>query len=53
MAQFKLDENADPRWRVVLESAGNTGFTVAEEGLCGAEHQRLADACRRERLGLV
>lgn len=53
MARFKLDENADPRWRVALESAGNTVFTVTEEGLCGAEDHRLAEACRREGLCLV
>jgi hypothetical protein len=28
---FKFDENADPRWRVPLEEAGNTVSTVAEE----------------------
>ncbi len=32
---FKFDENADPRWRVPLEAAGNTVSTVTEEKLQG------------------
>jgi hypothetical protein len=28
---LKLDENADPRWRIPLEAAGNTVSTVPKK----------------------
>lgn len=43
---FKLDENADPRWRVPLEDAGNTVSTVAEEKLRGETDATIAAVCR-------
>lgn len=35
MLRFKLDESADPRWRVPLQEAGIDVCTVAAEGLQG------------------
>jgi len=43
---FKLDENADPRWRIPLEEAGNTVSTVAEEKLRGEADATIAAVCR-------
>ncbi len=43
---FKLDENADPRWRVPLEEAGNTVSTVVEEKLGGEPDKTIAAFCR-------
>ena len=43
---FKFDENADPRWRVPLEEAGNTVTTVAEEKLQGEADSTIAAVCR-------
>ena len=43
---FKFDENADPRWRVPLEEAGNTVTTVAEEKLQGEMDSTIAAVCR-------
>ena len=43
---FKLDENADPRWRVPLEAAGSTVSTVAEEKLQGEADTTIAAVCR-------
>jgi len=34
---FKLDENADPRWRLPLEHAGHFVSTVSEEALSGSD----------------
>ena len=51
--RFKLDENADPRWREPLEEAGHQVSTVAEESLSGAPDEALADMCRSLRLCLV
>ena len=53
MLHFKLDENADPRWRVPLEEAGNDVSSVADEGLQGADDQTLAAVCRDQRLCLI
>jgi predicted nuclease of predicted toxin-antitoxin system len=44
--RFKLDENADPRWRVPLEQAGHTVSTTAEESLNGTDDRTLAAICR-------
>lgn len=35
--RFKLDENADPRWREPLERSGHRVSTAAEESLQGSE----------------
>lgn len=43
---FKFDENADPRWRVPLEEAGNTVSTVTEERLQGQADVMIAAVCR-------
>lgn len=43
---FKFDENADPRWRVLLEEAGNTVSTVWEEKLQGEADATIAAVCR-------
>lgn len=43
---FKLDENADPRWRAPLEDAGHTVSTVAEEKLRGETDATIAAVCR-------
>lgn len=41
--RFKLDENADARWREPLEAAGYEVSTVPEEDLRGAPDDRLAE----------
>jgi predicted nuclease of predicted toxin-antitoxin system len=46
--RFKLDENADARWREPLEQEGYEVSTVAEESLRGAEDHLLAHICRSE-----
>ncbi|MBI4700394.1 MAG: DUF5615 family PIN-like protein [Deltaproteobacteria bacterium] len=51
--RFKLDENADPRWREPLERAGFGVSTVSEEGLRGTDDERLAEICCASRLCLV
>ncbi|HEY0514814.1 MAG TPA: DUF5615 family PIN-like protein [Thermoanaerobaculia bacterium] len=51
--RFKLDENADPRWREPLEQAGHWVSTVAEESLSGASDEILAQACSDLRLCLI
>ena len=53
MLRFKLDENADPRWREPLVQAGHSVFTVAEESLQGAEDEVIAEVCRKESLCLI
>lgn len=53
MLRFKLDENADPRWRTPLEEGLNHVSTVAEEGLQGADDGLLAQVCQRERFCLI
>ena len=50
---FKLDENADPRWRQPLEKTGHVVSTVAEESLQGAEDAVVAQTCRRSGFCLV
>lgn len=45
---FKLDENADPRWREPLVQAGYEVSTVAEETLQGAEDEVVAEVCQKE-----
>src|SRR5213594_225298 len=42
---FKLDENADPRWRLPLEKAGHGASTVIEEALAGSEDPIIAKVC--------
>lgn len=44
--RFKLDENADPRWRVPLEAADHTVSTVREERLQGQANATIAAVCR-------
>lgn len=51
--RFKLDENADPRWRHPLEERGHQVSTAAEESLQGAEDGALAEVCRTLGLCLV
>ncbi len=51
--RFKLDENADPRWRVPLEQESYEVSTVAEEGLRGTDDQTLARTCQDLGLCLV
>lgn len=46
--RFKLDENANPRWRVPLEDAGHDVSTVADERLQGAKDSLIAEICRAE-----
>jgi predicted nuclease of predicted toxin-antitoxin system len=48
MLCFKLDENADPRWREPLTLAGYEVSTVAEESLQGAEDEVVAETCQAE-----
>ena len=51
--RFKLDENADPKWRTPLEHAGHHVSTVAEEHLQGSEDAIIAKTCKDEGLCLV
>ena len=51
--RFKLDENADPRWREPLEQAGHWVSTVAEESLGGSSDDVLAETCRELGLCLI
>lgn len=44
--RLKFDENADPRWRIPLEEAGNVVSTVAEEKLQGETDATIAAVCR-------
>jgi predicted nuclease of predicted toxin-antitoxin system len=53
MLRFKLDENADSRWREPLVQAGHAVSTVAEEALRGAEDEIVAETCQREELCLI
>jgi predicted nuclease of predicted toxin-antitoxin system len=51
--RFKLDENADPRWRIPLEEAGLHVSTVAEEHLQGAKDPVIAKKCKELGLCLI
>jgi predicted nuclease of predicted toxin-antitoxin system len=51
--RFKLDENADPRWRIPLEEAGHSVSTVAEEHLRGSKDSVIAQTCRNLGLCLI
>ncbi len=51
--RLKLDENADPRWRVPLEKAGHLVSTVREEGLQGAADPVIAMTCKAMDLCLI
>ena len=51
--RFKLDENADPRWRQPLELAGHVVSTIAEEHLSGAFDEQVAATCRNLNLCLI
>ncbi|MEW6263627.1 MAG: DUF5615 family PIN-like protein [Thermodesulfobacteriota bacterium] len=53
MFHFKLDENADPRWREPLEDQGHVVTTVAEEELAGTKDKNLAAICLREGYSLI
>jgi len=48
--RFRLDENADPRWRGPLEQAGHSVSTVVEEHLRGSQDSVIAETC--ENLGM-
>ncbi len=51
--RFKLDENADPKWRIPLEDAGHRVSTVAEEHLQGSKDTIIAKTCKDEGLCLI
>jgi predicted nuclease of predicted toxin-antitoxin system len=51
--RFKLDENADPRWREPLTAAGHDVSTASEQSLAGVGDHELAEACRAEKRCLV
>jgi predicted nuclease of predicted toxin-antitoxin system len=51
--RFKLDENADPRWRTPLEEAGYGVSTVSEEHLEGSEDRVIALTCKDKVLCLI
>lgn len=51
--RFKLDENADPRWRTPLEDAGHHVSTVPEEHLQGAKDPVIARTCKDFGLCLI
>jgi len=51
--RFKLDENADPTWRIPLEDAGHQVSTVAEEHLLGSKDTIIAKTCKDEGLCLI
>ena len=53
MLRFKLDENADPRWREPLAQAGYEVSTVVEESLRGAEDEVVAEVCQKEERCLI
>jgi predicted nuclease of predicted toxin-antitoxin system len=53
IVRFKLDENADPRWRTPLEETGHTVSTTAEESLNGTDDRTLAAICRSLGLCLI
>lgn len=50
---FKLDENADPRWREPLEREGHRVSTTAEEGLNGSADEVVAQICQDLDLCLI
>ena len=50
---FKLDENADPRWRLPLEHAGHFVSTVSEEALSGSDDDVIAKVCLQKRFALI
>lgn len=51
--RFKLDENADPRWREPLTEAGHDVSTAAEQELGGVADDEIAEKCRVEARCLV
>jgi predicted nuclease of predicted toxin-antitoxin system len=51
--RFKLDENADPRWRTPLEETGHHVSTVSEEHLQGSEDRAIAITCKDKALCLI
>jgi len=53
MVHFKLDENADPRWKIPLLEAGHTATTAAEKSLQGANDEAVARTCRSQRMCLI
>ena len=50
---FKLDENADPRWRLPLEHAGHFVSTISEEGLSGSDDDIIAKVSLQKRFALT
>ena len=51
--KFKLDENIGRRGLELFVSAGHDAVTVADQGLAGAEDQRLYAVCTAEDRALV
>ena len=51
--RFKLDENANPRWRIPLEEAGHQVSTVAEEHLQGSADSVIARTCQELSMCLI
>lgn len=51
--RFKLDENADPRWRTPLEEAGHHVSTVLEQHLQGSDDSIVAQTCKDRGLCLI
>lgn len=51
--RFKLDENADPRWKTPLQEGGHDVSTVSEEDLQGATDPIIAQTCKDLDLCLV
>jgi predicted nuclease of predicted toxin-antitoxin system len=50
---FKLDENADPRWRLPLEHAGHLVSTVSDEALTGSDDDLIAKVCSENGFALI
>ena len=50
---FKLDENADPRWRLPLEHAGHFVSTVSEEALSGSDDDVITKVSLQKRFALI
>ena len=51
--RFKLDENLPAEFVPLLTAAGFDACTSLDQGLAGADDQRIAEACRTENRVLV